>query len=336
LNKLQIPRFLKGIIDWLPKNSSTFFTIIGILFTIYFSVFYVPSYFKEQRESKIEAMNNSLINTIYDIIYNNKDIKYEDVKDLIRGKELKYNLKYIYSVDELLLQAREGLYENRLISFDEKQNYIYGISKIHIITDSLKPPETYSSKSVLAAKDNLWYAIISITVGILGSLIGILALFLDLRRKRNMENKIRKEERESEIEAAMTNSIEFHQYIDSILQQLRDEMKIEYEAELSSPNSKFIYDYCINYKGKKYWIECRYISLSAHIPIEVFRKFVILAKKENNPVLLVTNRDLPTFSMKKKHNAKYGYWTGNLVVMTADSAESIKQQFIEFLNLVHY
>jgi hypothetical protein len=61
------------------KNVANIFTIIGVLLTIYFSVFYVPGYIREYQNEKIKNINKNLIETLQEIIYNNENLTIHDI-----------------------------------------------------------------------------------------------------------------------------------------------------------------------------------------------------------------------------------------------------------------
>src|SRR5690606_29908590 len=134
---------MKEIWNWVVKNFSNLFTIIGIALTIYFSIFYVPDYIRDNENEKIKNINQDLIESIQEIIYNKHKINQNQIKALIRGKEIKHRVKYPYSPDELLIQTQEIFMANKFIPLNER---ITVVSRIDSLRATLKPIKIETNK----------------------------------------------------------------------------------------------------------------------------------------------------------------------------------------------
>ncbi|HGH8139668.1 TPA: restriction endonuclease, partial [Vibrio cholerae] len=53
-----------GFWGWLKSNLSHLFSLLGIILTIYFSIWYVPQYSEELKFKRIESVHNELVSTI--------------------------------------------------------------------------------------------------------------------------------------------------------------------------------------------------------------------------------------------------------------------------------
>lgn len=108
------------------KNNfwNLFSSCLGVLATLYFSLFYVPDYIQQITNSKITEIHISLIDTIQEFIFNEKQIDIDAIQNIIKGKELKFGVKYPFSAYELLVQVQEDFVQNKFIDLDTRKKYL--------------------------------------------------------------------------------------------------------------------------------------------------------------------------------------------------------------------
>src|SRR5690606_3443123 len=126
---------MKEIWNWLVKNFSNLFTIIGIVLTVYFSLFYVPDYIRDNENERVKNINADLIESVQEVVYNNYELDQKQIEALIKGKEIKFKIEYPYSPKELLIQTQETFMANKFIPLNER---VKVVKKIDSIRNSLK------------------------------------------------------------------------------------------------------------------------------------------------------------------------------------------------------
>ena len=209
---------MKEFWNWIVKNFSNLFTVLGILLTLYFSVFYVPGYIKENENERNRSINTDLVETIQEIVYNNHILTEQKINSLIQGKELRYNTEYQYSIEELLIQTEDAFMSNKFIPLDQR---IQIVNRLDSIKSSIKPvPKPVESKattkSFIESKEYV-SVLISIIIGILATMLGSFSFFSKLRKEKKQSIDIEVEKEKEGIQEQIIKAVNFENMIADIL-----------------------------------------------------------------------------------------------------------------------
>ncbi len=79
---------MKEVCKWVIKNLSNIFGIVGIFLTLYFGVFYVPSWLREVQQGKIQSAKDNLNQSVKELIYSDLTCNYSEIETLIKAKKL--------------------------------------------------------------------------------------------------------------------------------------------------------------------------------------------------------------------------------------------------------
>lgn len=203
---------MKNILLWIKNNLSHLFSVIGILLTIYFSVYYIPQYSEDLKHKRIEGINNELIGTIQELVYNQQQIDLHDIETLIKGKELRDNVNYPYSVDELLIQVQESFVSNKFITLESRKKLVETIDSIRA---TIKP-----IKDQKEPKKFNWLSLISALLGIISSLFATYSLASSVSKQREEEVTERVIEQNEIFQDKIKKAFEFEEFVGKKLELL--------------------------------------------------------------------------------------------------------------------
>lgn len=298
--------------NWAKSNLSHLFSIIGIILTIYFSIFYIPQYSNELKLKKMENIHSDLINTIQELVYNKHIIDQMDIETLIKGKEFKHNISYIYNIDELLIQVQESFLSNKFIPLNERKKLVDNIDEVR---------STIKVKKDIKQEENKYYnyslaAILSTIFGIIASLLGSISLIStkNIKDKEEIEQKIFDEK--DDIQNKIKTSMNFEDYVGDLLKQKFGLNNVQ--NQLSSRDSGL--DFIIKKDNEIiFGIEVKYIRSTRLHPRQI-DKFIMLSGKVNYPIIIITNEQISESYINKLNNMLS---KRNITIITIDNIDKI-------------
>lgn len=312
---------MKNFFEWLKRNISTLFSILGILATIYFSLFYVPDYLKEAKLEKVRNVNINLIETVQESLYNDQDFQIADIESLIRGKELKYNVTYPYSVDELLVQVQEGFYGNKFIPLEKRKFLSERITALRAQAKSTVTLPTESQKS------EFWrnappFALAA--VGIIISLFGLYSVYFKAKKEKEIEIEQGVNLKTEQIEESVKSGFEYERLVGEALKELN--LKCRQESVTASRG----YDFLVEGEKSKFIIEAKY-SIRSNLHPSFVSPFLISASLFSGDAILVSNVPLSKSSLAlvEKLNTVN---KNKIYIVIADSKDEIKSKLKELID----
>lgn len=236
---------------WIKRNFGNIFSVLGVFLTIYFSVFYVPGYIRELKQQKIEKVNQSLIETVQELAYSKQPLSIDILNTLIKGKEIKHEIVYPYSVAELLIQVQENFMDNNFIPLKERSDLVASI-------DTLRLAIKGSNEKVLPKQERIKekWDLLSILLGMAGTIFSILG-FYSIYFKQRKEEELR-EERDSAILSSRARVDEEFQFL-NLVERILEKLNVDVIIPKSPADER--YDFEVNTQKGKFIIECK-IKLS--------------------------------------------------------------------------
>lgn len=279
----------KQTLSALLSYAGSAFSVIGALLTIYFSVFYVPAYFRSAEKERIITANKELIQTIEEMVFNSEVVSSDLISSMIHAKELKYGIVYPYRPDELLSQVQEDLNGIRFIPFNQR---IQLSTKLDSLRISLKAESVTKPFQKVESKNGL-----SVFIAVVGTILGLLGIITSfLRVKRERESSIEEEvkSKTADIETSLRVAFEYENLVANILSELQIPFK------RATRPTREIGDFIAQIEAKNYIIEVKYRSqdpIGGDV-IGAIGAWSILTENKQ-PIVLVTNVGLTDGAAKK-------------------------------------
>ena len=321
----------KGFLITLLNNFSIVFTIIGIAATIYLSCFFIPDYLVEKEESKIKGVSEELISDLSKLLLSENEIELSVINSMIKGKEIKADIEYPYSIKELLIQTQESVYSNELIPGEVKnllniklEALLTSLSNTTSYDDPDEKMETTFSKII---KNNKAKIYLIASLGLLLSIIGIYSIYYQYHLNKRVYLKVLFEENKVALEQHIRVNLNFELVVANALKSL----KMKYNAFIDKQNKADL-----NLKtesGKTIYIKSRHWQIGEQIDQDFIEKFIqlVLANKANG--IFITNIEnkqaLTLFDEHNKNKANY-----KIYMIVGDTMDELKGMLMDSMNRI--
>ncbi|WP_108422765.1 hypothetical protein [Flagellimonas amoyensis] len=318
---------MKEIWNWLVKNFSNLFTIIGIVLTIYFSIFYVPDYIRENEDEKIKNINQDLIESVQEIIYNKYKINHNQIEALIKGKEIKHRVVYPYSPDELLIQTQEIFMANKFIPLIER---VTVVNRIDSLRTTFKPVKTdtnkaKSEKNFSLDKIEFITVLLSILMGVTTALLGSFSFLTKLRKERRESIKDKVESEKEDIENRIIKGINFEKSIEEILRK----NNLSYRSTDGPRDLGFDFLILLN-ESSRVAISVKYINNRNALNMSSIDKLFYPFRKVNYPGIIIINQaDNRLIHYLNRFSEKL---EGRLKLIVSSELEEIESLLLKHIN----
>lgn len=282
---------MKETFVWIKNNLSHMFSIIGIILTIYFSVFYVPKYSEDIKIRRIDAANQEIISTIQELVYNKHDVNERNIKTLIKGKEIKGNISYPFNVDDLLIQVQENFLSNKFIPLDQRKDLVDRVDKIRESINSSK-----SENIEIETEEKIdWYSIGSTLFAVLGVIISVMgasSLATTTKKIKDEEVESRVSEETDNFQERLKKALALEDTVENILKNKFGNDNVQKDVR-----GNIGVDFLVDLKdGRKIGFEVKTTDAEI-VPLRLISIISSRVKMLKFPIVLLSNGEL-------SHNAK--------------------------------
>ncbi|EGQ7940935.1 restriction endonuclease [Vibrio vulnificus] len=308
-----------GFSEWVKNNLSHLFSLVGIVLTVYFSVWYVPQYSEELKLRQIENTHNELVSTIQELVYNGHEINEHNIDTLVSGKEVKYNVKYPYTKEELLVQVQEAFLSNRFIPLDVRKSLV---DKVDLIRDSLTKSTQPTVAVEKATKSIL--ALVSGILGVMVSILGVVSLIFTTKRQRKNEIDQRVSFAKDRYQESIKREIAFENKVFKVLVSLfgRKNTVRETERDIGV-------DFVVQKDGKGRVGIVVKDNQHSSVSLNQVRHMISISGALGFPLVLVTNSPLSTAALEQleRFNAR-GNESGQVIVCALNDLAAQLDNFV--------
>lgn len=321
---------MKTFGNWFVKNLSNIFGLIGIILTLYFGVFYVPSWLREAQEEKSINAQRNLKQSVKELIYSDSISSYNEISTLIRAKELELNEPYPYTPEEFLTQVQESFMQDRYLPLEKRKSLISELEElkndIPKLTD--KDDEIRYSK----ARNTTWISeLLSIIISILGVIAGIISFYYKFRTEKEKDEEIENQILENEY---IKENIEYaYEFESKIISLITNYPGVQMTRRFS--NRDFGFDLEFSYNNKNYFVEIKFLNRSK-IGLKTFQRFLASQRGLEGNFWFIYNTDLT--DMVKRKAAEFSQINDrrNLELIKVDSLSSFKEKLEKLLPTTPY
>ncbi|CAM1368734.1 hypothetical protein [Tenacibaculum xiamenense] len=308
---------------WILNNWGNVFGVLGLIATIYVGVYYVPTHVRESLSEKDRNINIDLIQSTKELIFSDSICTIKEIKSLIEGKEVKYGIKYSYSIKELLLQTQEAFMEHKFLPLTKRKELSEEIEslKSQIKVNTNISLNEFSDGIEAISKFTKW---ISASIAIIVSIMAIFSFIykyrLDEAQKEEIKNQV-EIEKSKNLNSSKENALKFEE---SIIQALRAELKLDKNQEYTRKDS--IIDYQFEYDNLMNYVFVKYLTKSK-VGLGTIQSFLYELQNQNGNAILVYNTDLTTMVLKEIQTFKNDNPNINLILIKAENSKIFKQKF---------
>ncbi len=311
----------KNMINWFTKNIGTLFSFLGVIGTIYFGVFHIPSYLEDMKNEKIRNVQTGLIQNIQEMVYNDSiTIEYKNIETFIQSKELKYQVKFPYSVNQLLSLTQESFMEQKYLPLRQRERIFQDLEKIK----SKEKPITNLDKKEKSKLDYL-----SILIGFISIFISIIGVWGAIRN-RSKVLKQEEDEKRVEIETTVKTYHDFEKTILNIL--INSENKFHFNDTTRKRDLGF--DFLLEHENVSLIGEIKYYMEGQFLRTPFLERFYHLCQNQDKSGLIILNKEL---TLKERKLIEVFNSRGNLKIYTIVFVERAQliRQIEEIINTAH-
>ncbi len=282
--------------NWIIKNLSNVFGVVGIILTVYFSVFYVPSWIKASQNEKIYNSLDEVVQSIKELVFSDSTIQVSEIQTVIVSKEVEKQVVLPYSIYQILTICQNSFMEDKFLPLQNRRGLM---KELETLKANLPVKEDRVDK--LQKSSLPWLTILGYLASIIGvivSIIGVISTFYNYKRKQQQEEEISNELNDANVD---TNN---RQYARNLERTFVDVIRGASEFEVSEPkNFDTGYDLLVKHFNGDIFIELKLLTKS-NVGLGSFKRFVDFVKNSGQRGIFIYNTELTALVKKEVENLK--------------------------------
>jgi len=288
---------LKTVWRWALGRFWNLFSVVGVIATFYFGLFYIPDYAKENLYRKSALEQEEIIHEVGERLFEGETIDLDEVESAIAQKEVFYKMDFPFTVTQTLLLIHNDFSKNYYIPLDQR-NVVK--SKIQNLIDSIEAEP---------AKDKSWMdidylKISSIFLALVSGLIGFLSIIQKNKKDAEVEIELDEENIPFEEGTVSHRGYEYSQMVGEALKELGLEMSKELKATPQQP----VYgpEFEITSQKGEFLIETK--AYRSKVGVSTIRGFLYMLRQSEKPGILISTSTLTVRAKQllQQHNEKNG------------------------------
>ena len=299
---------------WALGRFWNLFSVVGVIATFYFGLFYIPDYAKENLYSKSALAQEEIIHEIGERLFAGETVVLAEIDSAIAQKEVFYKMDFPFTVTQTLLLIHNDFSKNDYIPL-EQRNVVK--SKIQNLIDSIETEP---------AKDKGWMdidylKISSIFLALASGLVGFLSIIQKNKKDAEVEVELDEENIPFEEGTVSRRGYEYSEMVGEALKELGLEMSKELKATPQQP----VYgpEFEITSEKGEFLIETK--AYRSKVGVSTIRGFLYMLRQSEKPGILVSTSTLTIRAkqMIQQHNEKNGSISAYFVTgVTKDDVKS--------------
>jgi Holliday junction resolvase len=274
---------IRALKEWFT-NFGTIFSILGFIATLYFGIFYVPTWLQESKNEKINNAENEIMQSVKELIYADSTLTLDELPTLIHAKEITLKQRFPLSLDDILIKTEESFMEDRFLPLNKRRELAYKIERIksQLPNESKKQVDKLKSE-IEGTHLEVWTSLI---ITVLAVILGVISKYFKFNSEKDKEAEI-----QNEIQEILTekDSNEFvYEFEKNIKEALSNRSDIVIQSRAVSDKG---IDIVFSKGEKQYFIEVKYLSRSK-VGINTCYKLIHYLKDKRGEAWLVYNTDL--------------------------------------------
>ena len=271
--------------NWLIKNISNIFGILGILLTIYFGVFYAPSWLQEVQDEKLRNAETEIQKSVKELVYSDSIINLSEINSLMKAKELSLNRKLPLSISDILTKTQESFMEDKFLPLSKRQELL---NKIENVKSTLSK-STITKKETEKSKNTSWISPLSAVITLFSvglALLGVLGSFLKFKSEKEKQDEIDNSIQDIQTEYNYNGS--GYEFEKAIIEILSEDKSIN---NVIRTDNDYGFDIIFNANNKKYFVEIKYLNRSK-VGLNTLHRVISSIKDKEGIVWLIYNTQL--------------------------------------------
>lgn len=318
---------MKTFLNWIIQNLSHIFSVIGILLSLYFGVWYVPDWLAENQREKIINAQKNLEQSIKELVFADTICSYNEINILIKAKELEISESYPLQPNEVLIKVQESFMQDRFLPLLKRKQLMAEIENIkkQIPITNIKPEIKESNKASI-----LGYVSIGLTILIV--IFGIVSYYRRYIKEKEKDEEIANQINQSEnLSIQIDSAISYENKIINIIKNFPGVKLIE------NQNIDYGFDVIFEFQHKTYYVECKYL-IRSKVGLNSLERFVNQSQGLEGDFLFVYNTDLTNMVKSRITELRKILFLNrkrNLFIIKAATENEFEEELNKLLKIVN-
>ncbi|WP_457934724.1 restriction endonuclease [Pseudoalteromonas sp. SCSIO 43210] len=272
---------LKNGWQWALSRFWNLFSVVGVIATFYFGLFYIPDYAKENLYSKSALAQGEILEEVGERLFAGGEMSIGEIESSIEQKEVFYKIDFPFSTKQTLLLIRNDFAKNAYIPL-EKRNEIN--LKVQSLIEGIKDdPE--KSEEWTELNYSKW---ISVFLAIASGLLGFLSIIQKNKKDAELEIELDEENISFEEGTVSRRGYDYSQMVSEVLKELNLTITKELKATPQQP----VYGPEFEVTSSKGALLVETKAYRQKVGVNTMRGFLYMLRQAGKPGVLVSNSTL--------------------------------------------
>lgn len=315
---------MKVFWNWIMQNLSHIFSVIGIVLSLYFGVWYVPDWLAENQKEKIINVQRNLEQSIKELVFSDSICSYNEIEILLKAKEIEVGEEYKIDPNNILIKIQESFMQDKFLPLLIRKELI---AEIEIIKKQI-PKQNNSNANVESSyRDNI-LSVVSVISTIITVIFGIISYYNQFKKEKEKDEEIANQVNQTANSLSKVESAILYQK--KVIEVLRNfpNVKIvdpeEYDRD---------FDLIFEFKGNTYFVESKFL-IKSKVGLGSFEKFVNQSKGLEGVFLFIHNTDLTTMVKNRLIELKEKVFTNSrrqIILLKVSNENEINSELNKIL-----
>ncbi|RZJ86775.1 MAG: hypothetical protein EOO20_17555 [Chryseobacterium sp.] len=309
-------------IKWFFDNIFNFISVAGFIATLYFGLYYIPSWFKDAQKQRFANVEGRTEMTIKELIYSDSTCRYEEIAAMIKANEAEIEQDYPITIDQVLANVQSSFLEDKFLPLERR---IAFFNEIQLIRDTAPEP---AQKAVLGKGTNFYLSLLSIVLTVLITLTGLYSYYLKFKKEKASDEEIANQSISVECDFVATNTgLRYEQQLTEVI---RNFSGVKVFESLDHQRDRFDLEFV--YDQRNYLVEFKYLTKSK-IGLSSLEGFIHAIKGLQGEFWFIYNTDLTT--MVKNRIEQYSKISGpnrRIRAIKIETPEELNAKLNDLLN----
>ncbi|MFN0293457.1 restriction endonuclease [Pedobacter helvus] len=279
---------MKALWNIFVKNLSNIMSLIGILLSVYFGVYYVPVWLEDAEKQKFYNAQASLEQSIKELIFSDSTCNYAEIQSLVKSKEIILNKNYPLSTEQIMIKVEASFMDDKFLPLVKRRQLI---AESQLIRKTIPPNINKVEKKKSSLPLLGW---VSIIFTITSTFAAIYGYYLRYLKEKETQEEINNQV--SQVEAEFTVSRNGFAFESEIVRALQNYPGIEMVRQ--NEHMDWGFDIEFIYQGRTIYVEVKYLT-SSKIGLASIQKFFHRQKGKQGEFWFVHNNELTKMSQHK-------------------------------------
>jgi hypothetical protein len=250
--------------QWFPDFGSVFSTL-GFIATIYFGIWYIPTWIQESQNERIKTAENEIIQAVKELAYTDTTIAINVLSSLCQAKELNLKSKLPLTLTDIISKTEESFMEDKFLPLIKRKELLTKLENIK--EDIPKEQSLLIEKNKVYRKIAWLFTILSVLVTTFAVILGIKSISIKSKINKEKEEELEKviierDKKEKELEELRANSEDSRKKVIAELKKKfpKEKYSLLSERQWTYQGICLVHDYIINDKFKIAVDTTRYVE----------------------------------------------------------------------------